>query len=102
MNETFLVNLSSSTNANISNGQGGKASIMDDEPRISISDVSKFEGKKNQQTLFTFTVTLSAAYDQAVTMSFRTSDGTASTRQGLRRQDRYADFRPGETRRRRS
>jgi len=28
---------------------------------------------------FTFTVTLSAAYDQAVTMSFRTVDGTATT-----------------------
>jgi len=32
-----------------------------------------------QTTLFTFTVTLSAAYDQAVTMSFRTVDGTATT-----------------------
>jgi hypothetical protein len=30
-------------------------------------------------TLFTFTVTLSAAYDQAVTMSFRTVDATATT-----------------------
>src|SRR5207245_8303435 len=38
-----------------------------------------FEGKKNQTTLFTFTVTLSAAYDQAVTMSFRTVNGTATT-----------------------
>jgi probable HAF family extracellular repeat protein len=95
--ETFLVNLSSSTNANISNSQG-VGTIMDDEPRISISDVSKFEGKKNQQTLFTFTVTLSAAYDQAVTMSFRTSDGTASTRD----KDYVAKtgtltFNPGET-----
>ena len=53
--------------------------IADDEPRISISDVTKAEGKKGQTTLFTFTVTLSAAYDQAVTMSFRTVDGTAKT-----------------------
>ncbi len=52
---------------------------MDDEPRIGISDVTKKEGKKNQTTLFVFTVTLSAAYDQAVTMSFRTVDGTAKT-----------------------
>ena len=29
------------------------------------------EGKKKQTTLFTFTVMLSAAYDQPVTMSFR-------------------------------
>jgi hypothetical protein len=50
--------------------------ILDDEPRISISDVSQLEGKQGQTTLFT--VTLSAAYDQAVTMSFRTV-GTATT-----------------------
>ena len=55
------------------------AETRGDEPRISISDVSKYEGKKNQTTLFTFTVTLSAAYDQAVTVSFRTVDGTATT-----------------------
>ena len=30
-------------------------------------------------TLYTFTVTLSAAYDQPVTMSFLTVDGTATT-----------------------
>ena len=53
--------------------------ILENKPRISISDVTKFEGKKNQTTLFTFTVTLSAAYDQAVTMSFRTVNGTATT-----------------------
>ena len=53
--------------------------ILDDEPRISISDVTKAEGNKGETTLFTFTVTLSAAYDQAVTMSFRTLNGTATT-----------------------
>jgi hypothetical protein len=54
--------------------------IVDDEPRISISDVAGYEGRRGQTTLFTFTVTLSAAYDQPVTMSFRTGDGTARTR----------------------
>jgi hypothetical protein len=72
--------------------------IMDDEPRISIADVSKAEGKKNQTTLFTFTVSLSAPYDQPVTMSYRTGDGTATTRDG----DYVAKtgtltFAPGET-----
>ncbi len=52
--------------------------IVDDEPHINISDVTKTEGK-NGQTSFTFTVTLSAAYDQPVTMSFRTVNGTATT-----------------------
>jgi hypothetical protein len=77
-NETFVVNLSSPTNATIADNQG-VGTILDDEPRISIGDVSKKEGKKGQATQFTFTVTLSAAYDQAVTMSFRTADGTAKT-----------------------
>jgi hypothetical protein len=65
-------------NATIADGQG-VGSITDDEPRISITDVFLKEGKKRQTTLFTFTVTLSAAYDQPVTMSFRTVNGTATT-----------------------
>ncbi len=36
---------------------------------------------------FTFTVTLSAAYDQAVTMSCRTVDGTAKTSDGKKEAD---------------
>jgi hypothetical protein len=77
-NETFFVNLSCPTNATIADGQG-VGTIVDDEPRIGISDVSKKEGKKGQKTQFTFTVTLSAAYDQPVSMSFKTTDGTAKT-----------------------
>ena len=60
--------------------------------------MTKTEGKKGQTTLFTFTVTLSVAYDQAVTMSFRTVNGTATTSDG----DYVAKtgtltFAPGET-----
>lgn len=76
-NEAFVINLSHSTNATIVDGPG-VGTIVDDEPRVSITDVSKSEGKKNQTTLFSFTVTLSAAYDQPVTLSFRTVDGTAT------------------------
>src|SRR5205085_4043249 len=74
----FSVNLSNPVNAGITHGQGF-GTIVDDEPRISIGDVTKKEGKKGQTTQFTFTVTLSAAYDQPVTMSFRTVNGTATT-----------------------
>jgi hypothetical protein len=77
-NETFVVNLSGATNSTIGDGQG-LGTILDDEPRISISDVTQKEGKKQQTTQFVFTVTLSAAYDQPVTMSYRTVDGTATT-----------------------
>jgi probable HAF family extracellular repeat protein len=77
-NETFTGNLSGATNGTIASGQG-LGTILDDEPRISISDVTKYEGKKGQTTLFTFTVTHSAAYDQPVTMSFHTVNGIATT-----------------------
>jgi hypothetical protein len=77
-NETFVVYLSAPTSATLADGQG-VGTIVDDEPRISISDVTKKEGKKNQTTQFTVTVTLSAAYDQPVTVSFKTTDGTATT-----------------------
>jgi hypothetical protein len=76
--ETFAVNLSAATNATISDGQG-IGTIVDNEPRISIGDVSKKEGDSHGMTLFTFTVKLSAAYDQAVTVSYRTVNGTATT-----------------------
>jgi probable HAF family extracellular repeat protein len=77
-NETFYMNLSSPINALIEDGQG-QGTILDDEPSISISDVTKSEGKKGKSTPFTFTVTLSATYDQPVTMSFQTVNGTART-----------------------
>jgi hypothetical protein len=74
---TFAVYLSAPTNAILGDALG-IGTILDDEPRISVNTVSKSEGMNNQTTLFTFTVTLSAAYDQAVTTSYRTLDGTAS------------------------
>jgi hypothetical protein len=44
-NESFLVNLSSPTHASISDAQG-IGTIRDDEPRISISDVTKYEAHR--------------------------------------------------------
>jgi probable HAF family extracellular repeat protein len=96
-NETFSVNLSNPSNATISGGQG-IGTILDDEPRISISDVAKKEGRTGQTTLFTFTVTLSAAYGQPVTMSFKTTDGTAKTSdQDYVAKSGTLTFNPGET-----
>jgi hypothetical protein len=95
--ETFIVRLNDPTNAFIADGQG-IATIVDNEPRISINNVTKSEGNGKKTTLYTFTVTLSAAYDEAVTMSYRTVDGTATTSNG----DYIAKtgtltFAPGET-----
>jgi hypothetical protein len=76
--ETFFVNLSNATNATIVDDQG-TGTIVDDEPRVSISDVTGTEGNGKKTTLFVFTVTLSAAYDQPVTVSYRTANGAATT-----------------------
>jgi hypothetical protein len=95
-NETFFVSLSAPTNANIADGQG-VGTITDDEPRISISDVTTAEGKNRATTLFTFTVTLSAAYDQAVTISYRTVNGTATSGSDYVAKSGTLTFAPGET-----
>lgn len=95
--EAFAVKLSNPVNAGIADGQG-VGIILDDEPRISISDVTKLEGKRGQTTLFVFTVTLSAAYDQAVTMSFTTVNGTATSGSGdYIAKSGTLTFAPGET-----
>ena len=95
--ETFVVNLSGSTNATIADGQG-VATILDDEPRISIGDVTKKEGNAKKSALFVFTVTLSVAYDQPVTMSFGTVNGTATTSDGdYVGKTGTLTFAPGET-----
>jgi hypothetical protein len=93
--ETFVVNLSNPTNALIADGQG-VGTIVDDEPRITINDVQRYEGKTGT-TAFTFTVTLSAAYDQAVTVSYRTVNGTATAGQDYTAKTGTITFAPGQT-----
>jgi hypothetical protein len=73
--ETFLINLSDAKQAKIADGQA-VLTIRDDEPRISITGASAYEGNSGT-TPFEFTVSLSAAYDQTVTVNFATSDYTA-------------------------
>jgi hypothetical protein len=96
-NETYFVNLSNLNYGALADGQGA-GTIVDDEPRISINDVSKSEGRKGRTTQFTFTVTLSVAYDQTVTMSYRTADGTATASSGdYVAKSGTLTFKPGET-----
>jgi ELWxxDGT repeat protein len=95
--ETFVVNLTGTAGTTVADGQG-VGTIRDDEPRISIGDVSRFEGRKGQTTVLTFIVRLSAAYDKAVTFSYRTRDGTATTANNdYRAKSGTITFTPGET-----
>lgn len=95
-NETFVVNLSGATNAVIGDGQG-VGTITDDEPRLRIDDVSKAEGDKPQKTPFLFTVSLLASYDELVTVSFRTVNGSAGSGSDYVSRTGTLTFAPGDT-----
>jgi hypothetical protein len=76
--EVFAVSLSNAVGAAIVDGQGFGTIANDDaaQPALSITDVTKNEGRKGK-TSFTFTITLSAPSTQTVTVQFATADGTA-------------------------
>jgi hypothetical protein len=96
--ERFNIYLTGATNAAISQSWDYGTIWDDDVPlTISISDVTKTEGKKGQTTLFTFTVTLSAACDQPVTMSYTTVNGTAKSGEDYVARTGTLTFAPGET-----
>ena len=77
-NETFNVNLSGATNATIADNQGvGTINNDDAQPTISINDVSVSEGNVGT-TNAGFTVSLSAASGQTITVNYATADGTAT------------------------
>lgn len=76
--ETFFVNLTNASNATAPDPQGVGTITNDDiTPSISISDVTLSEGNAGT-TAFTFTVTLSPASTQTVTVDYATADGTAT------------------------
>lgn len=76
--ETLSITLSGATNANITDGQGTGTIINDDgAPGLSISDASVIEGNSGAVNAV-FTVTLSPASGQTVTVNFATADDTAT------------------------
>jgi len=95
--EYFVVNLSGPSNAGIADGQGVGIITDDDEPRVSISDVTKSEGRNGQTTLFTFTVTLSAPSATPVTVNYSTVNGTAAAGSDYEAATGTLTFAPGET-----
>jgi hypothetical protein len=96
LNETFLVNLSGATGATIADGQG-VGTIIDDDPSISISDVTKNEGNSGT-TKFVFTVSLSAASSVPVTVNYATANGSAKKNDNdYVAKSGKLTFRPGET-----
>jgi len=94
--ETFVVNLSAPQNTTIGDGQG-VGTILDNEPRISITDVSTTEGNSKQPKSFTFKISLSNAYDQAVTVNYATANGMATAGSDYQSKAGTVTFAPGET-----
>ncbi len=77
-NETFFVNVTNVTGANVTDGQGQGTIVNDDAaPNLTINDVSHLEGNAGTTT-YTFIVSLSApAGAGGVTFDIATADGTA-------------------------
>lgn len=72
-NETFYLNLSSATNANIADNQG-RCTIVDDTPTISVEqDVVLYENEGNA----VFKISLTNSIEEDVTGSYYTQDGNA-------------------------
>jgi ribosomal protein L35AE/L33A len=75
--ETFFVNLSNPTNAVLGDSEAmGTIDNNDPLPALAITDVTVTEGDSGTTDAL-FTVSLSAASGQTVTVNFATADGTA-------------------------
>jgi hypothetical protein len=102
-NETFNVNLSDPTTGVTIAKNIGVATITDDDkqPTINISDATIFEDSEgNSDTKdAVFTVTLSNASGQIVTVNYNTSDGTATSADNdyIAISANSLTFAPGET-----
>jgi len=77
LDETLNLDLSNAANASIADAQGVGTILNDDsQPTISIDSISMSEGDSGA-TIFTFTVSLSNASHQTVTVDYASADGSA-------------------------
>jgi len=96
-NETFFVNVSNVTGATVADAQGQGTIVNDDaQPALSIDDVSVNEGNSGTTTA-TFTVSLSAASGQTVSVNYATADGTATAGSDYVARSGTLTFAPGVT-----
>ncbi|MDX6081315.1 putative Ig domain-containing protein [Xanthomonas campestris pv. incanae] len=96
-NETFFVNVSNVSGAGVSDAQGQGTIVNDDaQPTLSIDDVSVNEGNSGTTTA-TFTVTLSAASGQTVSVNYASADGTATAGSDYVARSGTLTFAPGTT-----
>lgn len=96
--ETFYVNLSAPTNAVLLDGQG-QCTIKNDDvtPQISIDDPAPVPEGNSGLTAITFTVSLSVASRQTVSVSYATGGGTATPDVDYHSASGTVTFAPGQT-----
>lgn len=95
-NETFSVNVGLAGGSAMVGDAQGIVTIMDDEPRMNITSVSRNEGNGGS-TSFNFGVSLSAASASAVTVNFATADGSAKAVDDYEARTGTLTFNAGET-----
>jgi hypothetical protein len=97
VDETYAVNLTSPTNASISDSSG-TGTITDDDgpPSVSVSDQTVTEGNSGT-TNANFTVSLSAASGKTVTVQAATSNGTATQPSDYASSSGTVTFTPDQT-----
>ncbi|WP_370677708.1 Calx-beta domain-containing protein [Pleomorphomonas sp. PLEO] len=96
-NETFFVNVSNVSGASVADAQGQGTIVNDDgQPTLSIDDVSVNEGNSGTTTA-TFTVSLSAASGQTVSVNYASADGTATAGSDYVARSGTLTFAPGTT-----
>ena len=95
--ETFFVNMTNVINAVVVDGQGVGTIVNDDPlPSLSINDVTVVEGNAGTVNAV-FTVTLSAASGQTVSVNYATADGTATQPADYTNTSGTLTFTPGQT-----
>ncbi|MBN6152033.1 autotransporter domain-containing protein [Xanthomonas sp. AmX2] len=96
-NETFFVNVTNVSGATVGDAQGQGTVVNDDAvPTVSIDDVSVNEGNGGTTTA-TFTVSLSTASGQTVSVNYATADGTAAAGSDYVARSGTLTFAPGVT-----
>ncbi|MBX3745853.1 MAG: DUF11 domain-containing protein [Verrucomicrobiae bacterium] len=83
--ERFYVDLSGAVNAGVARARGTGTIRDDDSGQLFIDDVTVIEGPAGTTTPAVFTVRLSAASCETVTVRYETADGTATEGEDYRR-----------------
>ncbi len=94
--ETFFVDLLQANNATIADGEGVGTIVDDDVPALSVNNVFPREGDPRIGDA-TFTVSLSRASDEPITVNYTTIEDTATAGGDFQASNGTLTFLPGET-----